>query len=87
MLLQGTAPGILGGIVKGLKGGKADHSLDNTKTPKSTFNHLEGIFLKSPRSNSFQPVDHEEAAELDIGSCRVQYYSYSAVHVNDLLTM
>ncbi|XP_024026433.1 uncharacterized protein LOC21399448 isoform X3 [Morus notabilis] len=63
---QGTAPGILGGIVKGLKGGKVDHSLDNTKTPKSTFNHLEGIFLKSPRPNSFQPVDHEEAAELDI---------------------
>lgn len=76
MLLQVTAPGILGGIVKGLKVGKADHSADSTRTPKSTFNQLEVIFLKSPHSGSSPSVDHqEEAVELDIGplNCQILY--------------
>ncbi|GMN40348.1 hypothetical protein TIFTF001_009573 [Ficus carica] len=67
---QGTAPGILGGIVKGLKGGKADKTVDLIKTPKSTFDHLEGIFLKCSHSDLFPP-DHEEAEELDIDDIEI----------------
>lgn len=85
MLLQGTAPGILGGIVKGLKGGKADKTVDLIKTPKSTFDHLEGIFLKSSHSDLFPP-DHEEAEELDIGSLQVLNSPYSTEQIRALLT-
>ena len=74
MLLQVIGPGILGGIVKGLKGGKADHNLDLSGTPKSTLNQLEGIFMKSPPSDSPHPVDHQEIVELDIGSASEKLY-------------
>ncbi|XP_062095137.1 uncharacterized protein LOC133801026 isoform X2 [Humulus lupulus] len=67
----GTAPGILGGIVKGLKVGKVDHSVDSTKSPKSTFNQLEGIFLKSLHASSTSYVDHQEAVELDIDDIEI----------------
>lgn len=68
MLLQGTKPGILGGIVKGFKGGKVDHSVDITLNPKSDFSHLEGAFSKQPFSDSYRTaVDSEEVVELNIG--------------------
>lgn len=70
-MLQGTAPGILGGLVKGLKVGKADRSFDSTKTPISTFNQLEVIFLKSPHSGLSPSVDHQEDEELNIGPLQV----------------
>ncbi|GMI79923.1 Tomosyn [Hibiscus trionum] len=43
---QGLAPGILGGIVKGFKGGKVNAS--TTATPESDFTHLDNKFLKAP---------------------------------------
>ncbi|XP_060957751.1 uncharacterized protein LOC115697415 isoform X3 [Cannabis sativa] len=67
----GTAPGIIGGIVKGLKVGKVDHSVDSTKSPKSTFNQLEGIFLKSQHATSTSYVDHQEAVELNIDDIEI----------------
>ncbi|KAK3212319.1 hypothetical protein Dsin_017025 [Dipteronia sinensis] len=69
---QGTAPGILGGIVKGFKGGKVDHPMDITTPPKSSFNHLEGKFSKPPFSDS-SPTDknYEEAMELNIDDIEI----------------
>ncbi|PON51137.1 WD repeat containing protein [Parasponia andersonii] len=68
---QVNAPGILGGIVKGLKIGKADHSPDSVKTAKSTFNQLELIFLKASHSSSSLSVDHQEAVELNIDDIEI----------------
>lgn len=68
---QGSAPGIIGGIVKGLKGGKIVHTAD-LPTFQSTYNHLEGIFSKYPQSDASPSVDQGAVAELDIGMCEVQ---------------
>ncbi|KAM1597810.1 hypothetical protein EV1_032583 [Malus domestica] len=68
---QGTAPGILGGIVKGFKGGKMVQSGDHTATPKSTFDHLEGMFGKSQLSEPSPPVDHQEVLELNIDDIEI----------------
>ena len=69
MLLQGTKPGILGGIVKGFKGRKMAHTEDFIRNPKFNFSHLEGIFLKSPFPDPSPAVtDNQEAVELNIGS-------------------
>ncbi|KAL4351252.1 hypothetical protein GQ457_06G006010 [Hibiscus cannabinus] len=59
---QGMAPGILGGIVKGLKGGKVNTSA----TPESDFTHLETKFLKTPFIDTTQNVNKQEHIELDI---------------------
>lgn len=66
MLLQVTAPGIIGGIVKGLKGGKIVNTAD-LPTTQSTYDHLEEIFLKSSQSNTSPSVDQGAVVELDIG--------------------
>lgn len=69
---QGTKPGILGGIVKGFKGGKVDHSVDITLNPKSDFSHLEGAFSKQPFSDSYRnAVDSEEVVELNIDDIEI----------------
>lgn len=69
---QGTKPGILGGIVKGFKGGKVDHSVDITLNPKSDFSHLEGAFSKQPFSDSYRTaVDTEEVVELNIDDIEI----------------
>ncbi|XP_024443425.2 uncharacterized protein LOC7466079 isoform X2 [Populus trichocarpa] len=69
---QGTKPGILGGIVKGFKGGKVDHSVEITLNPKSDFSHLEGAFSKQPFSDSYRTaVDTEEVVELNIDDIEI----------------
>lgn len=68
MLLQGTAPGILGGIVKGFKAGKMVHTMESSTDPKSSFSQLEEKFLKPPFSESFPTVPDNEEVELNIGS-------------------
>lgn len=69
MLLQSTQPGILGGIVKGLKGRKMVHTEDITMPANFTFAHLEAIFSKSPSSDTRPAVtDEQEELELNIGS-------------------
>ncbi|KAE8696515.1 Transducin family protein / WD-40 repeat family protein, putative isoform 2 [Hibiscus syriacus] len=59
---QGMAPGILGGIVKGFKGGKVNTSA----APESDFTHLESKFLKTPFIDAMQNVNKHEDIELDI---------------------
>ncbi|KAL2958014.1 hypothetical protein AAZX31_18G183100 [Glycine max] len=64
---QTVVPGILGGIVKGFKGGKTTPT-DVTKIPTSNFGHLEDIFFKPPLPDSPPTVaipDNKEV-ELDI---------------------
>ncbi|BBH06284.1 transducin family protein / WD-40 repeat family protein [Prunus dulcis] len=67
---RGTAPGLLG-IVKGLKGGKMVHTGDSAATPKSTFDHLEGMFWKSQQSGPSPHVDHQEVVELNIDDIEI----------------
>ncbi|MED6130954.1 hypothetical protein PIB30_005608 [Stylosanthes scabra] len=61
---QITAPGILGGIVKGFKGGKGSPT-KLTKIPTSNFVHLEDKFFKSPLSESHQTVADELELNID----------------------
>lgn len=47
--------------------GKIVHTGDSAATPKSTFDHLEGMFWKSQQSGPSPHVDHQEVVELNIG--------------------
>ncbi|KAL5058144.1 hypothetical protein RYX36_029748 [Vicia faba] len=62
-----TKPGILGGIVKGLKGGKTTQPV-SPKIQTSKFDHLEDIFFKPsfPDSRPTGVVADEKEVELDI---------------------
>ncbi|KAH1039946.1 hypothetical protein J1N35_041689 [Gossypium stocksii] len=64
---QGMAPGILGGIVKGFKGGKVNTSA----MPESNFTHLESKFLKTPFVDTSQNVNKHEEMELDIDDIEI----------------
>ena len=66
MVLQG-APGLLGGIVKGLKGGKVNHTNDGSSACKSYYSHLEGAFSRNPFPDSSPITDNQEVVELNIG--------------------
>ncbi|XP_038992535.1 uncharacterized protein LOC120116025 isoform X2 [Hibiscus syriacus] len=59
---QVMASGILGGMVKGFKGGKVNTSA----TPESDFSLLESKFLKTPFIDAMQKVNKQEDIELDI---------------------
>lgn len=69
LVSQGTAPGILGGIVKGLKGGKVSNAADLVANSKSNLNHLEQIFRRNPFPEPvlFTKDDQIIVDELDIG--------------------
>lgn len=88
VLLQGTAPGIIGGIVKGLKGGKIPHTGD-LPTTQSTYNHLEEIFLKSSQSDASPSVDHGAVVELDIGPFQNAKSShiFKFIFIHSMLTL
>ncbi|XP_004514218.1 uncharacterized protein [Cicer arietinum] len=76
---QTTVPAILGGIVKGLKGGKASQ-VDLTKIPTSNFGHLENIFFKPSLPDSLPTVAvvaDEKVVELDIDD----------IHIDEPVTM
>lgn len=62
---QTTVPAILGGIVKGLKGGKASPT-DLTKISTSNFGHLEDIFFKPPLLDSPLTVVVEDNKEMEL---------------------
>ncbi|XVE76566.1 hypothetical protein DITRI_Ditri12bG0183600 [Diplodiscus trichospermus] len=65
---QITAPGILGGIVKGFKGGKVNTSA----TAESSFTHLESKFLKTPLIGTTRNViNKQEELELDIDDIEI----------------
>ncbi|TKY65816.1 Syntaxin-binding protein 5 [Spatholobus suberectus] len=62
---QTTVPGILGGIVKGFKGGKTSPA-DVTKIPTSNFGHLEDIFFKPHLPDSLSTVTVTDNKEVDL---------------------
>ncbi|PPD97559.1 hypothetical protein GOBAR_DD05399 [Gossypium barbadense] len=64
---QGMAPGILGGMVKGFKGGKVNTSA----MPESNFTHLESKFSKTPFIDTSQNVNKHEEMELDIDDIEI----------------
>ncbi|XP_044473048.1 uncharacterized protein LOC123201555 isoform X2 [Mangifera indica] len=69
---QGNAPGILNSIVKGFKVGKDIHTVDISTAPKSSFTHLEGLFLKLPFPDSSPAVTNDEkVVELDIDDIEI----------------
>lgn len=69
---QGTAPGVLSGIVKGFKGGKVIHNVDLSASAKSNFAHLEDIFLRSPFPDpSPTATDNQEVVELNIDEIEI----------------
>ncbi|XP_028760928.1 uncharacterized protein LOC114719585 isoform X2 [Neltuma alba] len=66
---QGIAPGILGGIVKGFKGGKNTQT-DSTALSTLNFARLESLFLKLPSSDSPNTVSDNEV-ELNIDDIEI----------------
>ncbi|KAJ4837684.1 hypothetical protein Tsubulata_013493 [Turnera subulata] len=70
MKKQDVKPGLLGGIVKGLKGGKANHTMNTS--PRPDFTHLEDIFSRAPFSHpSPSAADCQEVVELDIDDIEI----------------
>lgn len=67
--LQGTAPGLLGGIVKGFKGGKVNNTMDLAANSKLNFSQLEAIFSRNPFSEPVATTtdDQKTVFELNIG--------------------
>ncbi|GER34965.1 transducin family protein / WD-40 repeat family protein, partial [Striga asiatica] len=63
---QGSSPGILGGIVKGLRRKKSNKSIWYGSNSVSDFNHLEDIFMRNPLPEPSTTVDEHEATELSI---------------------
>uniref|UniRef100_A0A5B7BCF9 V-SNARE coiled-coil homology domain-containing protein n=1 Tax=Davidia involucrata TaxID=16924 RepID=A0A5B7BCF9_DAVIN len=70
--VAGTAPGILGGIIKGFKGGKADDSGDFSEDHQTVIAHLEGIFSRFPFSDpSTSIADDQEIVEFNIDDIEI----------------
>ncbi|XP_047152766.1 uncharacterized protein LOC124824377 [Vigna umbellata] len=68
---QTMVPGILGGIVKGLKGGKPSQT-DMTKSAASNFGNLEDIFFKPLLRDPLPTVDiADNKVELDIDDIEI----------------
>ncbi|RYR16107.1 hypothetical protein Ahy_B04g073062 isoform A [Arachis hypogaea] len=65
---QISAPGILGGIVKGFKGGKASPT-NMIKIQPSNFMHLEDKFYKSPRTNLYDTCSLENTEHQNLLHC------------------
>ncbi|KAF5959675.1 hypothetical protein HYC85_000884 [Camellia sinensis] len=64
---QSTAPRILGGIIKGFKGGKAEENHADLEGHKTIVAHLEGIFSRFPFSDpSTSITDDLDVLELGI---------------------
>ncbi|KAK3018041.1 hypothetical protein RJ639_004531 [Escallonia herrerae] len=87
---QGTAPGILGGFVKGFKGGKVKNTMDPIAKTQSNFSHLEGIFLRNPFPDPPPTTTtNQESLDLDIDDIEIDEpvstgsASVHAVHNNE----
>ncbi|GFP92179.1 syntaxin-binding protein 5-like [Phtheirospermum japonicum] len=63
--------GILGGIVKGLKGRKPNKSMCRESDALSDFSNLEDIFMKKPFPKPSTASDEQEAVELNIDDIEI----------------
>ncbi|KAL6953516.1 hypothetical protein U1Q18_013581 [Sarracenia purpurea var. burkii] len=69
---EGIVPGILGGIVKGFKGGKVNNTNDATFTSKSYYSHLEGMFLRNPFPDTSSTIpNNQEVVEINIDDIEI----------------
>ncbi|KDO56671.1 hypothetical protein CISIN_1g001279mg [Citrus sinensis] len=68
---QTTAAGILGGIVKGFRGEKMIHTLDDSIDPKSSFSQLGGIFSRPPFPDLSPAATNNEEIELNIDDIEI----------------
>lgn len=66
-LLQRANPGILGGIVKGLRAPKPNNAMYHDSDSSADFGHLEEIFERNIIAGSLSTADEPEAIELTIG--------------------
>lgn len=66
--LQAITPGILGGIFKGLKGGRGENDVDvSSSIGQSSFVKLEDFFSKDPFIDPLASPGADKQVELDIG--------------------
>lgn len=67
LLLQGGNPGILSGIVKGLRASKPNKQMNHNSNSRADFSHLEEIFTRNTVLEPLSTIDEPEAVELTIG--------------------
>ncbi|KAL9365202.1 hypothetical protein Peur_043075 [Populus x canadensis] len=66
-ITQGASSGILGGLIKGFPGSKAEHHVDLLEVCKNDFAHLESIFSIPPfLKPSVDHADDQKVVELSI---------------------
>ncbi|XP_061986682.1 uncharacterized protein LOC133705464 isoform X4 [Populus nigra] len=66
-ITRGASSGILGGLIKGFPGSKAEHHVDLLEVCKNDFAHLESIFSSPPfLKPSIDHVDGQKVVELSI---------------------
>ncbi|XP_073142226.1 uncharacterized protein [Henckelia pumila] len=70
-LKQGANPGILGVVVKGLKGKKSSKLANISSTSKNEFSHLEDIFMRNPFLEPSMTTSEQEACELTIDDIEI----------------
>ncbi|XP_073016310.1 uncharacterized protein [Primulina eburnea] len=70
-LKQGANPGILGGVVKGLKGKKSSKLANISSTSKFKFSHLEDVFARNPFLEPSMTTSEQEARELTIDDIEI----------------
>ncbi|XXG46810.1 hypothetical protein AAC387_Pa02g1558 [Persea americana] len=77
---QGTVPGIFGGIIKGLKGGKMGHPMDHSESsPRSTIiEKLDDIFSRFPFSDPSTSTVDQDVIELSIDDIEIDDSSHFA---------
>lgn len=67
LLLQGGNPGILSGIVKGLRASKPNKQMNRDSNSRADCSHLEEIFIRNTTPEPLSTIDEPEAVELTIG--------------------
>ncbi|KAL8517245.1 hypothetical protein ACS0TY_015467 [Phlomoides rotata] len=68
---QGGNPGILSGIVKGLRVPKSNKSTHNDSNSNANLSHLEGIFMRNPIQEPLRTTDEPGADELTIDDIEI----------------
>lgn len=84
--LQGTSRRILGGIVKGFKGGKVGDRNDATFPSKSYYRDLDGVFWRNPFPDPSSAVtQNQEVVEVSIGLVFISMFTnLSLIFVTNL---
>uniref|UniRef100_A0A1D1Z041 Syntaxin-binding protein 5 n=1 Tax=Anthurium amnicola TaxID=1678845 RepID=A0A1D1Z041_9ARAE len=70
---QGPPPGILGGLMKGFKGGKVEHSFNASECSSrySFIQQMENYFSRTPYPEASTTLSHEQEMELSIDDINI----------------